>query len=779
MDEWSVPSPASSRRSGRSESASVTKQAACWNCRRSKTKCLRAADDAKCMRCSRAELSCVIPEFHIGRQKGIKNKRTGLDKAVHRIEQELRRTKRNAAHLEDERTGSHLEHLLQEVDNFRAQNSGSDNPESKSHVPQPQPENLDPNYHQNHPHVPNSIINRDLIQPEHAGSFAFDDAENPLQLLARASDLSLPRNPLSSTSNSILTAIPPTSATYTAKDETLRTFFGPFRPRLDIGEDIDPVEMGYITLEEADVLFTYFYQNLSHTRWGLDPLIHTVAFVRNRSAFLFTSVLAASALFIPSAAALHKRLSKHCRFLAHHVMSNRYRSPEIVLGFMVNIPWMSPGKHWADDETCSYMAMALTVAVDLSLNKLIIPPPATSYDTVPRNIPKYDCISARKALDLDGFDDVDPSSEWGQSLLRRRERIWISLFVLDRGVCLARGRSFTVPATPLIETCDNWHTSPLAGTWDSSIISSAVMRRDLVTLIEDIKASCDGDRAKMTEGATLVKSLQDMIENFFNRWYAKWGFSVQGSKDHHLPPYVEILVCHTKLSTYSSVINHPTAPSEVSRYFRAAGLSSALNVLRAAVQGEPRLKSMPNNTAIMISFAACFAMGLSMMASGNNLSLAPSIKILVEEAASVLERIGSSPAHRKGASALYGKHLREVLKNAPLSNPSTQRRNTAVGPPDQQRVPNANLLHQPKLNSNSYIESTPATSDSMGTMGIGTAPGAEPLLFSTMSDYQIVEAINNAGDELDTCMPDFHIDDRTGLDWLDWLDWFNMTGTTL
>lgn len=100
---------------------------------------------------------------------------------------------------------------------------------------------------------------------------------------------------------------------------------------------------------------------------------------------------------------------------------------------MVNIPWMSPGEHWADDDTCSYMAMALTVAVDLSLNKLIIPPPAASYDSPPPNIPKYDCISARKALDLDGFDDVDPSTEWGQRLLRRRERIWLALFVLDRG----------------------------------------------------------------------------------------------------------------------------------------------------------------------------------------------------------------------------------------------------------------------------------------------------------------------------------------------------------
>lgn len=123
--------------------------------------------------------------------------------------------------------------------------------------------------------------------------------------------------------------------------------------------------------------------------------------------------------------------------------------------------------------------------------------------------------TARKALDLDGFRDVDPSSEKGQRLLRRRERyenrfsffdiqltgtplhfwlfsscipptngidsIWLALFVLDRGVCLARGRSFTIPLTPIIEHCDGWHQSPIADIWDGSLISSAVLRRELVS----------------------------------------------------------------------------------------------------------------------------------------------------------------------------------------------------------------------------------------------------------------------------------------------------------
>jgi hypothetical protein len=37
-----------------------------------------------------------------------------------------------------------------------------------------------------------------------------------------------------------------------------------------------------------------------------------------------------------------------------------------------------------------------------------------------------------------------------------------------------------VPMTPLIQTCDHWHISGISDTWDESIVSSSVLRRDLV-----------------------------------------------------------------------------------------------------------------------------------------------------------------------------------------------------------------------------------------------------------------------------------------------------------
>lgn len=229
-------------------------------------------------------------------------------------------------------------------------------------------------------------------------------------------------------------------------------------------------------------------------------------------------------------------------------------------------------------------------------------------------------------------------------------------------------------------------------------------------------------------GITRIKTI---IENFYDEWYASWAPAI----GHTLPPYVDILVTHTRLSTYTGVINHPTAPLEVKRFFRAAALSSALNVLRAAIQGEARLKSMPNNTVIMISFAACSALTLSVAPEDTRSSLAPSVRNLIEETAGVLERIGASPSHRNGSSALYGNFLRELIRRAP-----------------------------------SHVEAMDTLPSLDGYDGIPNQPlspvfWSEPMHFSAMSDNQIVDAVNQAGTAFGTTVPDVPLEDMLQWDW--------------
>ncbi|KAL4777936.1 hypothetical protein BJX76DRAFT_188068 [Aspergillus varians] len=713
-----------------------SRQAACLNCRKSKIRCDRSPSETACDKCRHAGLECVVPNHHVGRQKGVKNKHKGLEKALHQIEQAIKRPKTDHPAAEAaQKVISDLEDLLSKTQKQETQNECEDFSEDP-----------DQNESLRFPRDSNS-----------GESLALDDAENPLQLLARASDLQLSPNDARDTTTWPLLATPQPPMGPAVRVESSATaakpFFVPVRASLDVGPDMDPIEIGLVTLPEAESLFAFFYQNLAHTRWGLDPLIHTVEFVRCQSALLFTSIMAAASLFLPSAAALSKRLSRHGKSLAHRVIQERLRSVEIVLAFMVNVPWMAPGGCLGDDDTCSYIAMALTVALDLSLNKIILP--STSFDSsLPRRLAKADCIDARRALQIDGFDDVDPVSDQGRRLLRRRERTWIALFVIERGVCLARGRSYTVPPTALIENCDRWHVSDLADSRDGAMNSMAILRRNLDGLFKGVKSNCDSYQASST-GSGAAQSIKTMIERFYGEWYEAWAPEIGEGQSRVLPPYVEILVTHTQLSTYGGVINHPTAPVEVKRFFRAASLSSALNVMRAAIQGEARLKSMPNNTVIMISFAACSALSLSMMPTDSSSNLAPSVRNLIEEAAGVLERIGTTPSHRNGASVLYGRFLRELVRRTPAGLDSQ-----AEG--DSRVVTHTEALPSTNLDAFGPIPTT-------AQEGFASALfWSEPMQFSAMSDDQIIDAVNRAGTTaFGASVPDVPLDDLMSWDWFD------------
>ncbi|KAH8902835.1 hypothetical protein BR93DRAFT_919389 [Coniochaeta sp. PMI_546] len=744
------------------------KVAACLVCRRSKVKCERGPVGDRCRRCIQLHTECERPAFHVGRRKGVKNKRTGLDKALYQVEEALRQVSQNAHSIDATRAVSELKALLQASSQGQQRSSAGVADRKRRHVTasadsHDQESSSETEDHVESPQSENSA--RQISSPVSSSrnpreeSLAVDDAENPLQLLARASNLHLsPPSSDHAASGATGSGSMQSILNHTNKDiAEIERFFNSTQFSLDTDADMDPINLGLLSEEEAEALFAFFHQNLSHTRWGLDPLLYTPPFTRARSLFLFTSITAMSALFMPSAGALSRRLSNHCKTLANRVIATRCRSVEIVLAFMINVPWMFPGKHSADDDTCWYVSMAATISLDLSLHKTLVPLDSHNAEP-PINVPRADCIDPKAALALDGFHDVDPSSEFGRRLLRRRERTWIALFVLERGMCLARGRTYTIPHTPIIKACDRWHISDIADSMDGHLVSMAVLRRDLDKLFATIRSLCDEALDSRNNGSAIAHSIQLTIEQFFERWHANWGHSIGTGPDSRLPPYVQILVTHTRLSIYGSVINHPTAAVEVRHFFRAAGLSSALHVMRAAIRGESELKSMPNNTAIMVSFAACFALRLSSQFAGNP-NLAQSVRTLIEETADVLERIGTITLHRNGISTLYGKYLRHIVRKAAIGTETiTPSARTAVDPMQSQ----VNAFQQ--LGHVGPVLADPIVSQPY----MEASPWSEQFQFSAMSDDQVMEALSRVGNDFDPSFGGFPWEDTATLDWMDW-----------
>ncbi|CAI6336739.1 unnamed protein product [Periconia digitata] len=714
-----------------------SRQAACLSCRRSKIRCKRGATGAICEKCSHSGAECIVPGgFHVGRQKGVKNKRTGLEKAIHQVEEALKRSRADSNVSTSNSASEQLQQLLNEIRGGATDNDGVSA----------------------HRRDASLISNEDVVPSANHDQLTLDDAENPLQLLARASDLRLATPPPFD--------VPFTPSTFHGSDldsqSEVHRFFLPLKATLDQGLVYDPINLGLVTVEEANFLMDFFFDNLAHTRWGLDPAIHTMSFIRQQSAFLFTSLLTASSLFIASTGAISKRLLVHRKLLAEQVITKRFRSVEIVLAFMVNVPWMPAGIHASDDDAALYISTALSIALDLSLNKIITPSQSFDLEGLKR-VPKADCLDANRALAMDGFEDIPSNSEWGRRLLRRRERVWIALFVLERGICLARGRSYCVPITPLLQYCDEWHRNSMSTVQDGPLVSMAVLRRNLDGLFSAVRSRCDEYRITDV-GSEVAQEIEATIERFFGNWLATWTASIGEGEQKTLPPYVEILVTHTKLSTYSGVINHPTAPLEVKRLFRASALSSALNVMRTTIQGEARLKSMPNNTVTMICFAACVALQLSAPAPSGNHSLAPSVRHLIDETATVLERIGNTPSHRNGASVVFGKYLRELVRQAPELpralppvQPSSYIPPNSTSPPFA--IPAMDLLHTSPSHMNFPV---PAATNS------GT-DWPDPFQFSAMSDNEIFETVMNVGD-FGSSLLDVSVQDANAFMWMDWIN---------
>ena len=138
------------------------------------------------------------------------------------------------------------------------------------------------------------------------------------------------------------------------------------------------------------------------------------------------------------------------------------------------------------------------------------------------------------------------------------------------------------------------------------------------------------------------------------------------------------------------------------------------------------------------------------MTGATNASLVEGTKKLIEETADVLERIGDVTEHRKGSSALYGKHLREIVRNAQIIRPPT-----SIPPPKRG-------------------EGYPPRAENQDRNVQRRSP-IEPIQFSSMSDDEVMEAITNAGNQLDTLSSlDFRMEDTGAMEWLDWFDFYGV-----
>jgi len=248
------------------DSSNSRRAAACLVCRRSKIKCEkgRAHNDDRCQRCLQLGVQCVRPDFHVGRRKGVKNKRTGLEKALHQVEQAVRRSGSAVPGIEAAKVVSELKALLgpanangstPRLDQSAIMGHNRQDPGLDIILPDASSDAGDSSASD---HEEMSIPQDSTPAQSHNAdeSLAVDDAENPLQLLARASDLHV--SPKSGNEHVAREVTPHQRARHSKQNDRIsevEKFFKLSQFSLDIGPDLDPIELGLLSLEEADSLF--------------------------------------------------------------------------------------------------------------------------------------------------------------------------------------------------------------------------------------------------------------------------------------------------------------------------------------------------------------------------------------------------------------------------------------------------------------------------------------------------------------------------------------------
>lgn len=167
------------------------------------------------------------------------SKRTGLEKALYQIEQAIKRPRSEDAAASDaaHKVISNLQDLLgkaqdQQQVSYSETDDFSENPDQTHDLPSPR---------------------------EQEDSLVLDDAENPLQLLARASDLQL--SPAETQKAHVpLRQQPEISQTHD-HDPGANSFFVPVRASRDVGPELDPIDLGLVTVEEAESLFSLYVKS--------------------------------------------------------------------------------------------------------------------------------------------------------------------------------------------------------------------------------------------------------------------------------------------------------------------------------------------------------------------------------------------------------------------------------------------------------------------------------------------------------------------------------------
>ncbi|KAL5623885.1 hypothetical protein BROUX41_003945 [Berkeleyomyces rouxiae] len=362
----------------------------------------------------------------------------------------------------------------------------------------------------------------------------------------------------------------------------------------DIGpEDAgnDPINQRILSISTAMSLFDNFMQKFNPWIAQFDPSLYTFSYVRSRSTFLLTAILAAAAkAFSPE---LKKPLQNLARSLHTESFVQGTKSVEVVHATLLLTYWKEP------DDTRAWLITGYIIRMCMELGWHQLPFHREDDDHWE---PKE--LEVRKERDV--------------------ERLWLLLFVYDRSISLQTGKPWMIERSDFIIDSSNWYTHSLATNNDKLLCGFVNLRlftSETLKLVHP-KYLWRGPRAyNMPESEVLFESMETDLQRWRNRWYR----ICCTSSEYCHGFLIRFYGAHLRLSFYSIPLQPKMLTTINTQSYDRRPLwvcfVSAREMLQLLTEPElqPSLHFCQDSIHVMIAYATAFLLKACLSGGGNNI----------------------------------------------------------------------------------------------------------------------------------------------------------------
>ncbi|KAG6811177.1 hypothetical protein H0H92_008661 [Tricholoma furcatifolium] len=431
----------------------------------------------------------------------------------------------------------------------------------------------------------------------------------------------------------------------------------------------DPITAGIITEEDAKVLFDAIFLRLNPFINLFDPALHSVAYVRSKCPFLFTTLIMAGCKFFRHES--FEACQKLANEFAVRAFAEGWKRVEVVQAFACLTYWKEPN----ENRTWTYIGYACRMAVELKLNR---------------------------------YRGQPPPNETPLQLLERRncERTYLVLFVHDRSLATQTGRHWMLPEDDMIRHSSKWHEQGGGAIRPEDVIVAAFVALRRIALhyqqaetTDIFKGASSSSHHDVNYEAVLRTCNQNLTE-----WADKWQHEMDranGDKFHS--SFLSLFRLNVRVFLNSFGIRLSVSPQSgrQSPSLQAITLccTSALDALKIVSRDFARMSMLrygQDSVIVISAYCAVFLLTLvrdSAIYSQLNESTAKDIHDLISATAdSYHEASLVSPASLSAAA--HARFLRSLVQHDVFKVRANEKHHMAIDPQLEGRTWNSILSIQ-------------------------------------------------------------------------------------